>query len=159
METLQKIFPKTQEYFKFRNYKYETIFHICARYNSLKTLKAMLGRIVFISQLLKKDYVGNTAFHVAAKSGSIEVLEFLCKLVTPNFLKIQNDFGFTALEGAQEKYHLLEDQLMGSKSDRNSQETKDKLKSKLQSLQEVCKLLMNYQDWVTEERWNESFDL
>ena len=119
----------------------------------------MLGRIVFISQLLKKDYVGNTAFHVAAKSGSIEVLEFLCKLVTPNFLKIQNDFGFTALEGAQEKYHLLEDQLMGSKSDRNSPETKEKLKSKLQSLQEVCKLLMNYQDWVTEERWNESFDL
>ena len=82
----------------------------------------MLGRIVFISQLLKKDYVGNTAFHVAAKSGSIEVLEFLCKVATPNFLKIQNDFGFTALEAAQEKYHLLEDQLMGNKSDRNTAE-------------------------------------
>lgn len=157
--TLQKIFPKTQEYFKLRNYKYETVFHICARHNSAEALKAMLGRTVFISQLLRKDYVGNTAFHVAAKSGSMEVLQFLCSAVTPNFLKIQNDFGFTALEAAQEKYHLVEDQLMGTKSDQNTPETVEKLRTKLQRLQDVCRMLMNYQDWVTEESWNQRFDL
>ena len=98
--TLEKIFTKTKEYFKLRNYKYETVFHVCAKYNSKEVLEAMLGKDVFISQLLKKDYVGNTAFHVAAKSGNLEVLEFLCTAVTPNFLQIQNDFGFTALEAA-----------------------------------------------------------
>ena len=46
----------------------------------------MLGKIVFLPQLLKKDYVGNTAIHVAAKSGSLEVLEFLCTAVTKSFL-------------------------------------------------------------------------
>jgi len=39
----------------------------------------------------------------------MEVLEFLCSAVTPNFLKMQNDFGFTAAEAAQEKYHLMEE--------------------------------------------------
>ena len=86
--TLTKIFPATKDYFKLRNYKYETVFHVCARYNSYDALHAMLGNIVFISELLKKDYVGNTAFHVAAKSGSVEVLKFLCSAVTPNFLQI-----------------------------------------------------------------------
>ena len=55
--------------------------------------------------------MGNTAIHVAAKSGSLEVLEFLCTSVTPNFLLIQNDFGFTALEAAKEKFFLLEEGL------------------------------------------------
>ena len=157
--TLTKIFPKTKDYFKFRNYKYETVFHVCARYNSKDALEAMLGRIVFISQLLKKDYVGNTAFHVAAKSGSIEVLEFLCSTVTPNFLQMQNDFGFTALEAAQEKYHLVEDQLLGEKSSGNTAETKAQLREKMNRLQETCRVLINFKNWVTEESWNERFDL
>ena len=71
----------------------------------------MLGKIVFLPQLLKKDYVGNTAIHVAAKSGSLEVLEFLCTAVTKSFLQMQNDFGFTPLDAAQEKFVLLEESL------------------------------------------------
>ena len=59
--------------------------------------------------MLKKNYVGDTAIHVAAKSGSMETLQFLCSATTPNFLKMQNDFGFTASEAAQEKYHLMEE--------------------------------------------------
>ena len=97
---LEKYFHSTKEYFKLRNYKYETIFHICAKHDSIEALQQLMGRTVFIQQLLKKDYVGNTPFHVAAKSGSLRVLQWLCTSVTPNFLKMQNDFGFTPLEAA-----------------------------------------------------------
>lgn len=106
---LHKYFNKGREYFAFRNYKFETIFHVCAKSNALESLQFICQRTVFINELLKKDYVGNTAMHVAAKSGSLEVLEFLCTAVTPSFLQIQNDFGFTPLEAAQEKYLLLEE--------------------------------------------------
>ena len=135
MATLTKIFPSTKDYFKLRNYKYETVFHVCARYNSYDALAAMLGNIVFITELLKKDYVGNTAFHVAAKSGSFEVLKFLCSAVTPNFLQMQNDFGFTALQAAQEKYRLVEDMMVGEKSGKNTKEEKDNLREKLSKLE------------------------
>ena len=85
---LELFFNKTKEYFPLRNYKYETVFHICAKHNSIESLKIIVDKCVFIQQLLKKDYVGNTAIHVAAKSGSKEVLEFLCTSVTKNFLEI-----------------------------------------------------------------------
>lgn len=85
---LEKYFHATKEYFKLRNYKYETIFHICAKHESLDALKQLLGRTVFLSQLLKKDHVGNTPIHVAAKSGSLDLLKFLCTAATPNFLKM-----------------------------------------------------------------------
>lgn len=97
-----------KECFKLRNYKYETIFHITAKYNSLESLKIILGKVVFLGQLLKKDYAGNTAIHIASKYGNIEMLEFLCKSVTKNFLQIQNDFGFTPFEVAKEKFRLME---------------------------------------------------
>ena len=45
---LEKYFHSTTEYFKLRNYKYETIFHVCAKYNSLDALKQLIGRKVFI---------------------------------------------------------------------------------------------------------------
>ena len=89
----------------------------------------------------------------------LEVLEFLCSAVTPNFLQIQNDFGFTALEAAQEKYHLVEDQLMGAKSDKNTPETAAQLREKMDRLQVICRRLMSYNDWVNEETWNDRFDL
>ena len=85
---LEKYFTKNTEYFRLRNYKYETVFHICAKNNSIESLKKLVGRFVFIQQMLKKDYVGNTAIHVAAKAGALEVLEFLCTAVTPSFLEI-----------------------------------------------------------------------
>ena len=36
---LEKYFHSTKEYFKLRNYKYETIFHVCAKHESLDALK------------------------------------------------------------------------------------------------------------------------
>lgn len=38
--------------------------------------------------MLKKDYEGNTAIHIAAKVGSLEMLEFLLSSVTPGFLEM-----------------------------------------------------------------------
>jgi ankyrin repeat protein len=85
---LEKQFNHGKEYFTLRNYKYETIFHVAARYNSLKSIRFVIGRNVFITQLLKRDYKGDTALHLAAKAGSYEVLEFMCNSVTPSFLAI-----------------------------------------------------------------------
>ena len=105
---LEKYFHSTKDYFKLRNYKYETVFHICAKHNALDALKTLLGRQVFIGQLLKKNYVGDTAIHVAAKMGNMEVLQYLCSAATANFLKMQNDFGFTPADAASEKHSLME---------------------------------------------------
>ena len=48
VDMLVKYFHSTKENFKLRNYKYETIFHVCAKHNSLDALKQLLGRQVFI---------------------------------------------------------------------------------------------------------------
>ena len=39
-----KVGPGVLAYFEMRNFKYETIFHIAAKYNSLESLKALLGK-------------------------------------------------------------------------------------------------------------------
>ena len=75
---IEKQFSGGPEYFKLRNYKYETIFHIAAKNNSLNSIKYIVGKSIFIEQLLKRDYEGNTAFHSAAKAGNGEILKWLC---------------------------------------------------------------------------------
>jgi ankyrin repeat protein len=95
VDMIENYFKKGREHFPLRNYKFETVFHICAKYNSLASLKQLIGKSVFIEELLKKDFKGDTPIHTAAKSGSIDVLEFYITACTRNFLEIQNDFGFT----------------------------------------------------------------
>merc|ERR1719446_483901 len=104
----EKYFTKSREYFTLRNYKYETIFHVAARHNSVASLKKLVGKVVFLPHMLKKDCEGNTAIHVAAKKGNLEILEFLISSVTRGFLDIQNDFGFTPEEAATEKVRVME---------------------------------------------------
>jgi len=53
-----------------KNYKHETIFHIAAKFNSLNSLKQLIGRSVFIEELVKKDFKGDTPLHLAAKNGN-----------------------------------------------------------------------------------------
>lgn len=106
---IKKYFTRSREYFNLRNYKYETIFHIAGKYNSLSCLKELLGRTVFIEELIKKDYKGDTPIHMAAKGGNIEILEFLITACTKNFTEMQNDFGFTPLESLKEKVRHLEE--------------------------------------------------
>jgi len=108
-EMINKYFvDRARDCFKLRNYKWETIFHIAAKSNSLESLKLIIGNSVFIDQLLKKDYAGNTPIHIAAKNGNIEILTYLCQNATKRFLEIQNDFGFTPYEAAREKCNLME---------------------------------------------------
>lgn len=43
--------PNVRKYFEVRNFKYETIFHVAGKHNSLESLRALLGRpkqIIFL---------------------------------------------------------------------------------------------------------------
>lgn len=60
---------------------------------------------------MKRDYEGNTPLHTACKSGSLETLEWLLSNVTSGFLEMQNDFGFTPLEAAEQKALLYEEEI------------------------------------------------
>ena len=46
-EMVKKYFINPKAYFELRNFKFETIFHVAAKNNSLKSLKTMLGKGVF----------------------------------------------------------------------------------------------------------------
>ena len=100
---LKKQFRKGSGYFGLRNYKFETVFHIAGKNNALNSLKFICGRAVWIDQMLKRDYEGNTPLHSAAKAGSYEVLLWFLQNTTPQFSQIQNDFGFTPSQAASEK--------------------------------------------------------
>ena len=90
---VKKYFITPKAYFELRNFKFETIFHVAAKNNSLKSLKTMLGKGVFQEQLIKRDFKGDTPIHVAAKSGSWEILYYFLTASTPSFLELENDFG------------------------------------------------------------------
>lgn len=64
---------------------------------------------MFIEELVKKDFKGDTPLHVAAKNANIEILEYFMSSCTKNFLEIQNDFGFTVYEAVIEKIRLMEE--------------------------------------------------
>ena len=55
---------------------------------SKEAIEQICGKSIFIQELLKRDYKGDTAIHAAAKSGSIEMLNFLMGSCTQGFLEI-----------------------------------------------------------------------
>ena len=85
---LKKQFKQGSQYFSLKNYRYETVFHIAAKGNSLESLKYICGRAVWIDQMLKRDFEGNTPLHTAAKAGSYDTLKWFLEHVTPNFCEI-----------------------------------------------------------------------
>ena len=87
-----------EDYFDHRNFKYESIFHIAAKYNSINALRALLRGSIFVEELLKRDFKGDTPLHTAAKSGSLDILKFFLSACTPAFLELQNDFCLTPHE-------------------------------------------------------------
>jgi ankyrin repeat protein len=85
---VKKYFKKGRDYFNLRNYKHETIFHIAAKFNAVESLKELIGRAVYIEELVKKDFKGDTPLHTAAKNGNKEILEFYMTACTKNFLEL-----------------------------------------------------------------------
>ena len=104
-------FSQGNTYFDLLNFKHQSVFHIAGKNNSLLSIKALLGRTVFIEELLKKDFKGDSPLHSAAKSGSLEVLGFYLTACTPQFLEIQNDFGFSPIEAARQKLAMVKEAL------------------------------------------------
>lgn len=51
-------------------------------------MKELIGKTVFVEELLKKDFKGDTPIHTAAKSGSLEVLEFFVTACSKGFLEV-----------------------------------------------------------------------
>jgi ankyrin repeat protein len=96
-QMVQDYFTNGRIYFELRNYKYESVFHIAGKNNSILSIKALVKRIIFQEELLKRDFKGDTPLHSAAKSGSLDVLSFYLTACTPNFLLLENDFGLTPL--------------------------------------------------------------
>jgi ankyrin repeat protein len=85
---IESYFTKSRTYFPLRNYKFETVFHIAAKHNSLEAIKYLTSKTAFFEELIKKDYKGDTPIHTAIKNGSYETLEFYLKRVTGKFLTI-----------------------------------------------------------------------
>jgi ankyrin repeat protein len=92
------------DFFELRNFKYKTIFHIAAKYNSVESLSLFLGKNIFLQELLKKDYKGNTPIHTAFKYGSLEIINYFLTSITKQFLNLKNDDGMNPYELMQHSY-------------------------------------------------------
>ncbi|EPZ34614.1 ankyrin [Rozella allomycis CSF55] len=74
----------------------------CARFNELEEMKAM-----YVNPIEAKDNRGNTALHMAAANGHIEIIKYLLELnSTKQFLDAQNDNLNTALHWATLNGHV-----------------------------------------------------
>jgi hypothetical protein len=78
--------------------------------------------------------------------------------VTKGFLDIQNDFGFTPKQAAQEKAYLYNEQLMNNLSNLTPEKI-EQYKKKFEKCTLCVNLLNEFEDFVTEERWNEQFNM
>ena len=149
-------FTKCKAYFDLRNFKNETIFHIAAKHNSLRSIKAILGKTVFVEEMLKRDFKGDTPLHAAAKAGSYDVLEFYLSACTPSFLTLENDFGLTPIQATAEKICILQEKIRDKEC---SLEAKDKYFSKIEKLQDIDRFFHSFDNFVTDETWAERFEL
>lgn len=71
---VRKYFTNGKAYFDIRNFKYETVFHTAAKHDSEESMIALLGKSVFLEELIKRNFKGDTPLHTAAKSGSLKIL-------------------------------------------------------------------------------------
>ena len=161
---IKKQFKEGKGYFSLRNYKYETIFHKAAKHNAVDALKATIGKAIFIKELLRKDYEGNTPIHSAAKAGSVDALEFLLSAATRGFTEMQNDFGLTPYQLADQKHRLMQkavhdgDAIINTRDDLGAGKGLHFME-KLERIAECMKMLDDYQNFVRAETWNARFDV
>lgn len=152
---VRKYFMKSKHFFDAKNFRNETIFHIAAKHDSRSSLRELLGNNVFVEDLLRRNYKGDTPLHVAAKSGNLEVLQFFLENCTSRFLDIENDFGLTPLQSATSKRELVD-----SKPSSNKQADKDNSDfEKQEKLDRVSQFLSQFQDFLTVEGWSQKYDL
>jgi len=81
-------------------------------------------------------------------------------------MKMQNDFGFTPLEAAQEKYHLMEESFSNKKANAKSKEEakvfadkEPEMQLKIQKIKDCTKFLIHNKEFINADTWNERFDL
>jgi len=86
------------------------VFHVAAKTNSLEALQTLIGGRVFLDELLKKDFKGDTPLHLAVKHGSRPLMAWFLERCTKGFTEIQNDMGLTAAEAGKEKLRFMEEE-------------------------------------------------
>lgn len=109
---VMRLFKKGRDYFNIRNYKNESIFHVAAKSGATDSIKILIDGITFTEELLKKDYLGNTPLHYAARKGNLSILEFFVNEggePTRQMLDLQNDFALTVREAVLEKIRHFEE--------------------------------------------------
>lgn len=149
-------FTNGRTYFELRNYKYESMFHIAGKKNSVMSIKALVKKIIFQEELLKRDFKGDTPLHCAAKSGSLDILTFYLTACTPNFLLLENDFGLTPLAAVEEKISMTREALQDKDI---KPQVKDKKYRKLEKLMAVQEYLTDFEDFITPEKWDTRFEM
>ena len=156
---IEKYFKRGREYFTYRNFKYETIFHMAAHYNSVDAIDKIVRKSSIVDELFKKDYKGDTACHVAAKSGHWEILEYFFKNSIKSIMSIQNDFGFNIEEVIKEKIRFLDEKgvsemnvTLESLKDLKKEESPDKAKvdEKLRRVRELLKKVEAFKEFRKE---------
>ena len=70
------------------------------------------------------------------------------------------------MEAASEKYHLMEERFSQKEADAKTkeeraalQEISGSVKAKVQRIKECTRFLVHFKDFITEESWNQRFDL
>ena len=76
IEMVQRLYKKGRDYFNIRNYKFQSIFHVSARFNSLECLKILIDERSIADELLKKDYMGNTPLHICSSDFKIFIAQY-----------------------------------------------------------------------------------
>jgi hypothetical protein len=86
----------------------------------------------------------------------MDVLSFYLTACNPRFLELENDFGMTPLAAVKEKVAMIRDKVEAKNV--GSQE-KDKLYRKMEKLLAVQNYLLNFDDFITEEKWDARFEI
>jgi ankyrin repeat protein len=85
---------------------------VAAKSGAAECVKILIDGLTFTEELLKKDYLGNTPLHYAARKGNLAIFEFFINEggePTKLMLDLQNDFGLTVREAVLEKIRNFED--------------------------------------------------
>jgi len=126
-------------------------------------MKVLLGKGVFQEQLLKRDFKGDTPIHIAAKSGSIEILDFFMTAVTPAFMELENDFGLTPLSLVSEKLDMLKERLVQDVPESYSpdivEEMRQKASEKISKMKQILGYLKEFDNYIDVDKWQKRFEI